>query len=237
MDWSGESGSFTQECEKKLLIIEENLIDEKSQYKTLKKYTGQEELMVNKKYQPEYMVKNNVNIILISNEMIPLYVEKTEMPTDPTNNQFFVWEFKKLNSLTDGTFRNKLKERLGHYIRTELKTVFNGINKNYTRYGIQVPITTFETELFENNTTNIEAQADLVLEKIENRENTFIPEDEAYQLYRKGYLPVALVEEYAKGAIHPNTIIKNLKKRKKIEHKATRKTVRIKDKILGKQRQ
>ena len=234
MDWSGESASFTQECEKKLLIIEENMIDEKSQYKTLKKYTGQEELMVNKKYQPEYMVKNNVNIILISNEMIPLYVEKTEMPTDPTNNQFFVWEFKKLNSLTDGTFRNKLKERLGHYIRTELKTVFNGINKNYTRYGIQVPITTFETDLFENNTTNIEAQADLVLEKIENRENTFIPEDESYQLYRKGFLPVALVEEYAKGSIHANTIIKNLKKRKKIEYKATRKPVKIKDKATGK---
>jgi len=223
MDWTGEPGSFTQECEKKLLIIEENLIDEKSQYKILKKYTGQDELLVNKKYQPEYMVRNNVNIILISNETIPLYVEKTEMPTDPTNNQFFVWEFKQLKTLTDGTYRNKLKERLGYYIRTELKTVFNGINKNYTRYGIQVPITTFETELFENNTTNIEAQADLVLEKIENRESTFLPDEEAYKLYRKGFLPVTLVEEYAKSGIHANTIIKNLKKRKKIENKATRK--------------
>ena len=228
LDWTGEPGSFTQECEKKLLIIEENLIDEKSQYKTLKKYTGQEELMVNKKYQPEYMVKNNVNIILVSNEMIPLYVEKTEMPTDPTNNQFFVWEFKQLKTLADGTFRNKLKERLGNYIRTELKTVFNGINKNYTRYGIQVPITTYEQELFDNNTTNIEAQADLVLEKIENRESSFFPDEEPYELYRKGYLPVTLVEEYAKGGIHPNTIIKNLKKRNKIEHKAIRKIIKDK---------
>ena len=67
-DWSGESSNFSQECEKKLLVIEENLIDEKSQYKTLKKYTGQAYLKVNKKYQPEYMVKNNLNIILISNE-------------------------------------------------------------------------------------------------------------------------------------------------------------------------
>jgi hypothetical protein len=223
MDWSGEPHNFSQECEKKLLIIEENLIDEKSQYKTLKKYTGQEELLVNKKYQPEYMVKNNVNIILISNEMIPLYVEKTEMPTDPTNNQFFVWEFQQLNTLVDGTFRQKLKERLGHYIRTELKNVFDGINKNYSRYGIEVPITGYEKELFDNNTTNIEAQADLVLEKIENRESTFIPDEEEYELYRDGFLPVTLVEEYAKGGIHANTIIKNLKKRKKIEQKAIRK--------------
>jgi len=169
------------------------------------------------------MVKNNVNIILISNEMIPLYVEKTEEPSDPTNNQFFVWEFQQLNTTVDGTFRQKLKERLGYYIRTELKNVFDGINNNYTRYGIEVPITDYEKELFDNNTTNIEAQADLVLEKIENRESTFIPDEEEYELYRDGFLPVTLVEEYAKGGIHPNTIIKNLKKRKKIEQKAIRK--------------
>ncbi|MCK7525729.1 MAG: hypothetical protein MZV64_53035 [Ignavibacteriales bacterium] len=62
------------------------------------------------------MVKNNLNIILISNEMIPLYVEKTEKPSDPSNNQFFVWEFSSLNKTIDGTFRQKSRERLGHYI-------------------------------------------------------------------------------------------------------------------------
>ena len=222
-DWSGESSNFSQECEKKLLVIEENLIDEKSQYKTLKKYTGQAYLKVNKKYQPEYMVKNNLNIILISNEAIPLYVEKTEKPADPTNNQFFVWEFSSLNKTIDGTFRQKLKERLGHYIRTELKTVFDGINKNYTRYGISVPITKYEEQLFENNTTNIEAQADLVLEKIANRENAFTPDEEEYKLYRDGYLAYTLVEYYATGAVHPNAIIKNLKKRKIIEQGMVRK--------------
>jgi len=222
-DWSGESSNFSQECEKKLLVIEENLIDEKSQYKTLKKYTGQAFLKVNKKYQPEYMVKNNLNIILISNESIPLYVEKTEKPADPSNNQFFVWEFSSLNKTIDGTFRQKLKERLGHYIRTELKTVFDGINKNYSRYGISVPITKYEEQLFENNTTNIEAQADLVLEKIANRENTFTPDEEEYKLYRDGYLAYTLVEYYATGAVHPNAIIKNLKKRKIIEQGMIRK--------------
>ena len=222
-DWSGETSNFSQECEKKLLVIEENLIDEKSQYKTLKKYTGQKFLEVNKKYQPEYMVKNNLNIILISNEMIPLYVEKTEKPGDPTNNQFFVWEFSSLNKTIDGTFQQKLKERLGNYIRTELRKVFDGINKDYTRYGISVPITKYEEQLFENNTTNIEAQADLVLEKIDNREKAFKPDEEEYKLYRDGYLAYTLVEYYATGAVHPNAIIKNLKKRKIIEQGMVRK--------------
>ena len=225
LDWSGESGNFSQECEKKLLVIEENLIDEKSQYKTLKKYTGQEYLLVNKKYQPEYMVRNNLNIILISNEMIPLYVEKTEKPADPTNNQFFVWEFSSLNNAIDGTFRQKLRERLGNYVRTELKTVFDGISKNYTRYGISVPITTHEEQLFENNTTNIEAQANLVLENIENRNNTFLPNEDGYELYKAGYLAYSLIEEYATGSVHPNAIVKNLKKRKIIEQGMVRKQV------------
>lgn len=234
-DWSGETSNFSQECEKKLLVIEENLIDEKSQYKTLKKYTGQKFLLVNKKYQPEYMVKNNLNILLISNEQIPLYVEKTEKPNNPNNNQFFVWEFPAISKKIDGTFNQKLKERLGHYIRTELKTVFDNINKSYTRYGIPVPITTYEEQLFENNTTNIEAQADIVLEKIENRYKTFTPstlytneEDdelrEAYDLYAKRYLPYALVEKFSRGGVNPNAVIKNLKKRKVIEQKVDRKT-------------
>jgi hypothetical protein len=225
LDWSGESGNFSQECEKKLLVIEENLIDEKSQYKTLKKYTGQEYLLVNNKYQPEYMVRNNLNIILISNEMIPLYVEKTEKPSDPTNNQFFVWEFSSLTKTIDGTFSQKLRERLGNYVRTELKTVFYGINKNYTRYGISVPITTHEEQLFDNNTTNIEAQANLVLENIENRNNTFLPNEDGYELYKLGYLAYSLIEEYATGSVHPNAIVKNLKKRKVIEQGMVRKQV------------
>ncbi len=82
IDWRGDVGSFTPEAEKKLAVIEENELNEKSQYKILKKYSGQKYLLVNKKYQPEYQVRNNLNIILISNESIPLFVEKTELPTD-----------------------------------------------------------------------------------------------------------------------------------------------------------
>jgi hypothetical protein len=130
-----------------------------------------------------------------------------------------------LNKTIDGIFGQKLRERLGNYIRTELKTVFSGINKNYTRYGISVPITKYEEQLFDNNTTNIEAQADLVLEKIANRNNTFLPNEDQYELYKLGYLAYSLIEEYATGSVHPNAIVKNLKKRKIIEQGMVRKQV------------
>lgn len=233
MDWAGSIGNFTPEAEKKLLIIEENTSSEKSMYKSLKKLTGQPHLMVNKKYQPEYMVKNNINVILISNETIPLYVEKMEMPTDEANNQFFVWEFPKLKARPDAHFPSKLRKRIGHYVRTELKDVFDDIDKNYTRYGIPVPITEYERKLYDNNTTNIEAQADLVLEKIENHfkshcdENGNLhkfgssgydyPKDPTYaelKLYQDKNISYSLIDKFSERGIHPNAIVKNLKKRK-----------------------
>lgn len=232
IDWKGDVGNHTPEAEKKLAVIEENDLNAMSQYKILKKYTGQKHLLVNKKYQPEYMVRNNLNIMLLSNEAIPLYVEKTEMPSDESNNQFFVWKFPELNVKRDGNFLDKLKARLGHYIRTELKTVFDTIDKNYTRYGIPVPITEYETDLFESNVSNVEATTELAMEKIINfyednlnsygnvsihvdpfRPDPKQPITEEMELLQDGYLAFSLLQKFASHGVHPNTMIKNLMKR------------------------
>ncbi len=231
MDWAGSIGNFTPEAEKKLLIIEENISSEKAMYKSLKKLTGQPYLLVNKKYQPEYQVKNNINVILISNEAIPLYVEKSELPTDEANNQFFVWEFPSLKSTPDAHFPEKLRQRIGHYVRTELKTVYDNIHKKYTRYGIPVPITVYERKLFENNTTNVEAQADLVLEKVENAYQSRLsdgrllkpnfdefesPKEPTFaelKIYQDKKLAYCLIDKFTDRGIHANAIVKDLKKR------------------------
>ena len=111
------------------------------------------------------MVRNNLNIMLLSNNAIPIYVEKSELPDDESNNQFFVWKFPEIIGKRDGNFLNKLKARLGHYIRTELLTVYNRIDKNYSRYAIPTPITDYETELFNANVTNVESTSDLAMGK------------------------------------------------------------------------
>ncbi len=64
-----------------------------------------------------------------------------------------------------------------------------------------------------------------MLEKVENRNNTFLPNEDEYELYKLGYLAYSLIEEYANGPVHPNAIIKNLKKRKIIEQGMVRKQV------------
>jgi hypothetical protein len=90
-------GNFTPFAEKKLLIIDESASNGKVQYQMLKKFSGQNTLEVNKKYIPQYQVQNNLNIIFLSNDELPIYVERDEEPTDERNNQFFVYRMQPQN--------------------------------------------------------------------------------------------------------------------------------------------
>ena len=166
-----------------------------------------------------------------------------DRPTDESNNQFFVWKFPDISSKRDGHFLKKLKERLGHYIRTELISVYDGIDKNFTRYGINVPITEYEKELFNSNVTNVESSSNLALERIINFYEKYVksygcvtliddygrpdprkPTDEEMRLLRDGFLAFSLLQKFANNNVHPNTMIKNLKKRD-IVIDATRKII------------
>ena len=52
-----------------------------------------------------------------------------------------------------------------------------------------------------------------------------MPNEDEYELYKAGYIAYSLSEDYANGPVHPNAIIKNLKKRKIIEQGMVRKQV------------
>jgi len=120
-------GNFNGFAEKKLLIIDESASNGKVQYQMLKKFSGQKFMEVNHKYLRQYQVQNNLNIIFLSNDELPIYVERDEIPTNDQNNQFFVYRLQP-HSTFDADLQQKLIDRLGHYIRTELKSVFNGVS-------------------------------------------------------------------------------------------------------------
>ncbi len=63
------------------LIADETVSDNPEQYKLLKQYAGMKYVPVNKKYLPKYMAQNNMNIIILSNSAIPIYVARDEKPT------------------------------------------------------------------------------------------------------------------------------------------------------------
>lgn len=222
--WSGSEENFTYEVEKKLLIVEENLSDKVSQYKTLKKYTGQKYATVKKKFRDPYQVRNNTNIILLSNELIPLFVSRDELPTDTRNNQFFVYEFPKLTGSIDPDTQDKVLARLGHYIRTELKTVYDGLSASGFRYSIDVPITDEERELFTANTSDLESDVDMLIQRlIEQYANDLFPDDMPYfPFIEQGQLPVLWIKYYSQSTRHYNQVIKGMRRQRLIVGEADR---------------
>jgi len=211
-EWNGSEDSFTYEVEKKLLLVEENENSAQHQYKTLKKYTGQKYATVKKKFKDPYVVRNNMSIILLANDALPLFVSRDELPANENNNQFFVYEFPDITGPLDVDIQTKLEERLGHYIRTELKTVYDNINSAGCRYGIKVPVTDEEKALFRDSISNLESDADKYIQKLilyygGNRQNTYS------EFIDQGYLPTQFFRDFDVSNTHVNSIIKNLKRR------------------------
>jgi hypothetical protein len=191
--WGAKAGQFTPEYEKKLLIADETVTEDHKQYLDLKRQSGSKYLPVNKKFQHPYQVKNNVNIIILSNARYPIQVERNEVPADDKDNQFFVYKMERKYAQVDATYAEKLRQHLGHYIRTELKTVFDGLDINSYRYSIPVPITDYEKELFGSSVTAEEQYVDNILLKFKDAYNGSIPSYEPF--FKKGLVPSDFIDD------------------------------------------
>lgn len=162
------SGAFNPFAEKKLGILDEALKQGRLQYAELKKLSGQEWFEINKKYMPQYKVRNNLNLIILSNDLLPITVASSELPTDPGNNQFFVYEMPTiLAGSIDPNFKFKLRRNLRYYIDTELKTVFDNLPSSGYRYTIPTPITEWEERLFKFSRNEVELIIEQLVELIE----------------------------------------------------------------------
>jgi hypothetical protein len=211
--WHGMEKNFNPEAEMKLLIADETLTEDPDQYKTLKKLSGERYNMVNKKYQMPYEVLNNINIIILSNANTPVFVSREEKPTDERNNQFFVFDFVPFTGPIDTGLEEKLVDRLGYYIRTELKTVFDGLNMNGFRYSIHTPITPAELALFENNATEIEMEADRILEKLIEDTNNPHSIFEHRDFVKAGFVPKKYFYNQLLQNKNTNKVMRNLVER------------------------
>jgi hypothetical protein len=187
------SGSFNPNAESKLLIIDESDSKGKVQYQTLKSMSGSKYVEVNKKYVPQYQVWNNLNIIFMSNEDLPIHVERDEMPTDEANNQFFVYSMKPFQGIIDPDLDKKLNERIGYYIRTELKAVFEGLDFSGYRYSIRVPITEDEKKLFENSMSEEEILAETIIDDMEKCAGLGFWE--YAEFVKKGFIPSEYIDD------------------------------------------
>jgi|APTNR8051073442_1049403.scaffolds.fasta_scaffold00406_27 hypothetical protein len=218
-------GNFNPFAEKKLLVIDESASNGKLQYQQLKKFSGQKYLEVNKKYLPQYQVQNNLNIIYLSNDDQPVYVERDEIPTDVRNNQFFVYRLSS-NKTFDSDLNQKLIDRLGHYIRTELKVVFNKLNPTGFRYTIAVPITDDEKKLFNNSVSGIEEEVDRVIDYVETNITNSVWS--YYEFAKAGYLPTGFFQEVIQSnRVSKTKVIQKLQKHKQIANDKADKYIQV----------
>jgi predicted transcriptional regulator len=208
--WDAERKNFTPEAEKKLLIADESASADIEQYKLIKAYAGQKYVHVNKKYSPQYDVRNNMNIILLSNSAFPVYFSRDEIPTSDQNNQFFVFEFKPFSGSIDPELDKKLEERIGYYVRTVLKDEYSKIDFTGNRYSIRTPITLEELGLFEGNITEEEGIADKILDKVLKHSDE--PSSAYGEFLKNGWLPIELISDSISGSkLGVQKVIKTLK--------------------------
>ena len=190
--WHGREKDFTPEVEKKLLVADESTSDTEAQYRMLKKYSGQDKTVVNKKYMAQYTALNNMSIIILSNSSRPIHVDQTELPTDEMNNQFFVHKMKPIEGPIDTGLPAKLQSYLGHYIRTELLSVYGQIHaKTDCRYSIPVPITDAERDLFDLNKSDLDEEVDKLLDRIAGGPGKMYEE-----FFKDGYIPKKFISDY-----------------------------------------
>ena len=163
--WSGDSSNFTPQFTKKLLMVEENYINKKSQYQKLKAVTGNAYLTVNEKFAPEYKIRNNIKIIMTTNEPRPLFLVAGERPKDENNNNFFIYKVPQVKE-TNPKIKEQILRRLGFFIQTELKLRYENWTECNARYSIPCPITTLASDLYASSQTGIEADSELIAEAV-----------------------------------------------------------------------
>ena len=177
--WSGDQERFNSYYSKKLLWIDENAFgDKRSQYDEIKYLTGNQYVTVEEKYQPRYRMKNNIKVILTTNDFKPLSVKNDEAPKSEMDNNFFFFEFQPLDpDHRDRQLGEKLQQRIGYYARTELKRRYDNIIANLDprcRYMIRCPITQYAKKIYVMAKTEVEIAIDEISDQLIRNRTAYI---------------------------------------------------------------
>ncbi|MBU0507774.1 hypothetical protein KKH27_02910 [bacterium] len=163
--WDGDKEQFNDFAVKKLVFIDENRNSEKpTQYAEIKRLTGNRTVKVNEKHIRQYYVRNNTKFIFATNDPRPIALHWREEPDSSKTNNFFIYACPAVPvDKIDRELFDKLRARLGYYVRTELKKRYEtwrlsgGIS---SRYALDTPITDLARKLFGSSKSLIEMEAE-----------------------------------------------------------------------------
>jgi hypothetical protein len=168
--------NYTDFFQKKVLVIEENdETDKRTQYTNIKSVSGASTLTVNLKYGAKFTVRNNASIVILSNNARPLFVVSSEAPRDESTNQFFMLTLKTAPEKINSAIRWELRDRIGYYIRTELRHRYEQwktTSMSQHRYGLPVPITEDLTFIYSSSRTSLDDESDDIYNILTEGRNT-----------------------------------------------------------------
>jgi energy-coupling factor transporter ATP-binding protein EcfA2 len=163
--WEGTKERFNEYYKNKLLFVDENPnADKPMQYTEIKKLTGNKILRIDEKFIPAYNTLNNLNIIIATNDPRPMFLKAREEPKSENLNNFFIYKCPDVDpDVINNALGDQLQDRLGHYVRSELKTryarLMAQLNTN-SRYALSAPITQLARDLFGSAVTTVESEAE-----------------------------------------------------------------------------
>jgi hypothetical protein len=163
--WDGDKEQFNDFAKAKLVFVDENRNSEKPvQYAEIKRLTGNRTLKVNEKHVRQYYVRNNAKFIFATNDPRPIALHWREEPESEKTNNFFIYPCPAVPAEdVDRELFDKLKARLGHYVRTELKRRYEAWRRSggmNSRYALDTPITDLAKQLFGSSKNLIELEAE-----------------------------------------------------------------------------
>lgn len=199
--WDGDVKPFNPQYTNKLLFVDENRNSHKpEQYAELKRITGSDKLPINKKYESEFNAPNNLNLIFATNDPKPIALKWGEGPRSEKVNNFFIQYCKEVpEGKIDREIKFKLEDRLGHYVRTELKERFEHLSKNRdprNRYFLAAPITSLADDLYASSMTSVEMEAEELAEILVMGRHETVTNSSGYQVREIWYDPTEYRGEF-----------------------------------------
>jgi len=167
--WDGDVCEFNPQFTSKLLFVDENRNATKpEQYVELKRITGNELIPINRKHKDVFYARNNLNTIVTTNDARPVALKWGEEPINERVNNFFIHWCTSVEEV-DNELKFKLWDRIGHYVRTELRTRYQGLvatSDTRNRYALAAPITPYAKTLFASSKNSVEEEAEILAECI-----------------------------------------------------------------------
>jgi hypothetical protein len=199
--WDGDVKPFNPQYTNKLLFVDENRNSHKpEQYAELKRITGSDKLPINKKYESEFNAPNNLNLIFATNDPKPIALKWGEGPRSEKVNNFFIHYCKEVpDGKIDREIKFKLEDRLGHYVRTELKERFEHLSKNRdprNRYFLAAPITPLADDLYASSMTSVEMEAEELAEILVMGRHESVTNSSGHQIKEIWYDPTEYRGEF-----------------------------------------